>query len=260
MLLDLIDSGLHKDIINTTTLKFILLGGAPITAAQVKNVNKALPNMIIAQTYGLTEACGSVTLHSMKTPRDLLSLMSKPGSAGILRTGFQAKIVNPDTEALLGPNQVGEMRLKSESLFSGYYNADSSDAFDEDGWFKTGDLMYYDDDQHFYHVDRQKEIFKYRQIHIQPVLLESILSHHEAVLAAIVIGKPDPRDGHQPMALVQLKRNYEHVSADEIKNFFDSQVDDFKKLRGGLKIVDNFPLTVTGKISRKHLKHLIVDN
>ena len=73
-----------------------------------------------------------------------------------------------DTNQNLGPNQRGELRVKSSFVMNGYYNMDSSDSFDESGWLKTGDVVYYDDDCCFYVVDRIKESFKYRDGSLHP--------------------------------------------------------------------------------------------
>lgn len=167
-------------------------------------------------------------------------------------------MVDLETEEILGPNQQGELRLKSDFLFNGYYKQDSSDCWDADGWYKTGDVVYYDEDRWIYHVDRLREMFKFRQWHIIPSMLESILYTHPSVFDAVVIGKPDPVDGHLPMAIVQLKEDAGDVSEEEIKQYFDNLVEDAKKLRGGLKIVKNLPLAVTGKILKKELKQKVI--
>lgn len=71
-------------------------------------------------------------------------------------------MVDPETEENLGFNEKGELRLKTECEMNGYYKMDSSDAWDADGWLKTGDIVYYDEDFCFYVVDRIKEMLKFR--------------------------------------------------------------------------------------------------
>lgn len=162
--------------------------------------------------------------------------------------------MDPETEEILGPNQKGELRMKSDYLFNGYYKQDSSDCWDKNGWYKTGDVVYYDEDKWFYHVDRLREMFKFRQWHIIPSMLEAILQKHPSIFDAVVIGKPHPVDGHHPMAIVQLKKEAEDITEDEIKQYFDNLVEDAKKLRGGVKIVKSLPINVTGKVQKKELK------
>lgn len=257
MLLDVVDSGVPKDL-DTTSLSMVLTGGSTITGQQILDVRKHFPGVTVYQALGQTEVSGLTFAHSTETEQGMKHMTEKPGSVGCLRSGMKVKIVDPETGASLGPNQTGELRVKSDFLMSGYHNMDSSDCFDENGWFKTGDLMYYDDDEYFYHVDRIKEMFKFRQIHIQPVLLEEILLSHPAVLKAVVIGVPDLHDGHHPMGVVVLKNDVQHITEDEIIKFVDAQVDDPKKLRAGLKIVTDIPLTVTGKVMRRVVRKMVL--
>lgn len=139
---------------------------------------------------------------------------------------------------------------------NGYYNQDSSGSFDKDGWLKTGDMVYYDEDYCFYVVDRIKESFKYQGWFIAPAILENELLNHPAVIQAIVIGIPK-EDGSHPMGLVVLKDNLE-VSGKEIEKFVEERVPERMRLRAGVKVVKSLPLTVTGKIKRSEVKKMIL--
>lgn len=152
------------------------------------------------------------------------------------------------------------MRLKSEFLLNGYYKQDYSSSFDSEGWFKTGDIVYYDPDEFFYYVERKRDLLKFRQYHVIPSMLEEILKSHPAVLHASVIGIPHDIDGEHPMACVSLKSGSESVTAEEIQAYHDEQVDDHKKLRGGLKIITEFPLSPSSKIKKKDLKVMVLNN
>lgn len=142
----------------------------------------------------------------------------------------------------------------------GYYGIDSSDCWDKDGYIRSGDMLYYDEDKYFYHVDRIKEMLKYKSWHVQPNVIESVILQHPAVLKAVVIGIPHPHDGDHPMALITIKKCYENITEDEIKSFANERLHDRQKLRGGLKIIDNLPLTPTGKVQRIRIRNLILNN
>lgn len=166
------------------------------------------------------------------------------------------QVVDVETGRILGPNEPGELRIKSKFLMNGYHNLDASVAFDEDGFMKTGDIVYYDEEFCFFIVDRLKEMLKYRSWHVAPALLEDILLTHPAVSSAVVVGVPDKEDGQHPMACVILKQGVKGVTEEQIRNYVDERVDDRKKLRGGVVFVESFPRTVTGKISRRMLRDL----
>ena len=133
---------------------------------------------------------------------------------------------------------------------NGYYNMDASSEFDKNGFFKTGDLLYYDENFNFYIVDRLKEMFKYRGWHVVPAKIEAILNQHPDVYNSIVVGIPHPSDGFHPQAIVK-KHQDAKVTDDEIVEFVASQVGEMDRLRAGVVFVDDFVYTATGKINRR---------
>lgn len=173
---------------------------------------------------------------------------------------LNTKIVDPETEEILGANCRGELRLKSECVMNGYYEMDSSEAWDTDGWLKTGDIAYYDEDFCFYIVDRIKEMLKFRSWHVVPAVLEEILKQHPAVQSVVVVGIPHEEDGDHPAAVVVLNDGYENkITSEEIEKFLEERVDDRQRLRGGVKIVKELAMTPTGKVKKKLIRDLILN-
>ncbi|XP_072402738.1 luciferin 4-monooxygenase-like isoform X2 [Diabrotica undecimpunctata] len=171
------------------------------------------------------------------------------------------KVVDIDTEEVLGPNRQGELRLKWDGyLMNGYFKMDTSSAYDTEGYFKTGDVVYYDEDECFYVENRIKEIFKYRGWHVLPAIIENVLLLHPAVKEAAVIGVPHEVDGEHPRAFVVLIPGFDQSCAKEIQTFVNEKVADSQKLRGGVWIVDSIPKTATGKIRRMDLGNFILNN
>ncbi|KAF2895841.1 hypothetical protein ILUMI_10337 [Ignelater luminosus] len=142
---------------------------------------------------------------------------------------------------------------------SGYYNMDSSKCWDADGWLKTGEVSYYDEDNCFYIVDRMKDMLKFQSWYLAPAKIEGILLSHPAVDSAVVIGLPHAEDGDHPVAVVVL-RYYAvgRVKSEDIQNYVDQRVEDHYKLRGGVRIVDHIPVTSSGKNRRAIMKDLIL--
>lgn len=140
---------------------------------------------------------------------------------------------------------------------NGYHNLDSSYCWDSEGYLKTGDVVYYDDDMCFYHVDRIKEMLKYRSWHVAPAAIEAIIHQHPAVSVSVVVGLPHPEDGDHPFAFVVLKKDH-NATREEILEFVNSRVDDRHQVRGGLMIVEEVPFTATGKIKRQQLRELAI--
>lgn len=136
-----------------------------------------------------------------------------------------------------------------------YFNNEKAtlEAFDEDGWFKTGDLVYYDENGFFYVVDRIKEMIKVNAFPVAPAELEEILRCHEDVSDAAVVGIPHGKYGEVPRGYVVLK-NGKRVEEREILDFVESKVASHKKLIGGVEFVREIPKNPSGKILRRVLR------
>lgn len=193
----------------------------------------------------------------MKDVDDRRFMEIKPACCGRPMLGMDYKIIDVESGKTLGPNAEGELRVKGKYLMNGYYNMDSVSAFDEDGFLITGDVLYYDEEFCFYMVDRIKEMLKFKGWHVPPQVIENVLLNHPAVSAAVVIGIPHKIDGEHPMACVILKKNFK-VTEEDLTVYVNERVDDRKKLRGGVRFVDSFPRTSTGKVNRRLLKKMYV--
>ncbi|PZC86121.1 hypothetical protein B5X24_HaOG213079 [Helicoverpa armigera] len=130
------------------------------------------------------------------------------------------EVVDPETRKTVGPKQRGEIRLRGPVFMKGYIGVPPSEYLDEDGFFKTGDLGYYDEDKYFYIVERIKEIIVYDGYKIAPLELETILQLHPAVKEAGVVPP-------------------------------------FMQLRGGVRFIEEMPRNPRGKIIRQRLREML---
>lgn len=238
---------------DTSALETIIVGGGFFGRNQHMKLEKFFPHSQILPSYGMTETLGLIT--TFHATDDIRFINKRYESCGRPVPGISYKIADLDTEGCLGPNQLGEIRLKSKMFTTGYYkNAEATaSAWDAEGFLKTGDVGYYDDEQCFFVVDRIKDMFKYRSWHIQPAELEAILLTHPAVKEAAVIGVPHEVDGDHPVGFIVLQPG-QPASAREILDFFNDKVSDHKKLRGGLQFVVSIPKTPSGKIRKATLR------
>ncbi|KAF2892397.1 hypothetical protein ILUMI_13775 [Ignelater luminosus] len=178
-----------------SSVRSVLISGYSLTREQICKFKECLTNVVAFNGYGQTETSGSSLALNTNSKKDLELLMKNPHSVGRPLSGYSYKIVDPDTEEILGPNQPGELRVKSEYCMNGYYGTDSSYEWDSDGFLKSGDIAYYDEDNCFFIVDRIKDVLNYITYRVYPAHLEKILLTHPAVHNAVVIGKPDEYQG-----------------------------------------------------------------
>ncbi|KAJ5811870.1 hypothetical protein N7474_008171 [Penicillium riverlandense] len=237
-----------------SSLRMITSGAAPLTRELVDAVYKRI-NVKINQAYGLSET--SPITH-MQPWEDWYATC---GSVGKMMPNLTAKYVSPDGEEV-PTGQNGELCLKGPNVFKGYWNnpAATKDSFTSDGYFKTGDIGYQDKSDSFYITDRVKELIKYKGFQVAPAELEGLLFGHPNVNDVAVIGVNLEKEHTEvPRAYIVLRSGIERCdgSAQEIIDWLNSKVSNHKKLRGGIRFVDEIPKSAAGKILRRILKEKV---
>ncbi|KAI4458650.1 long-chain-fatty-acid--coa ligase [Holotrichia oblita] len=204
----------------------------------------------IRQMYGMTETT-SITI-------SVPALMEKRGSVGKVLPTISILIRDPDSGESLGANQMGEICFKGDLIMKGYYRNPTAtkEIFIEDGWMRTGDLGYFDEDEYVFVVDRLTELIKYRGYQVPPGQLESILLRHPAVRECGVVGMPDEEFGELPMAFV-VKQSGVHITERELIDYVAANVTNEKQLRGGVRFIEHMPKNATGKMLRRVLKVMV---
>lgn len=222
-------------------------GSAPLSKEITEKMIKRTGLTGIRQGYGMSEA--SPATHT--APLDGW----KHGSIGVPLPNTESKIVNPDTLETMSVNEQGEIWVRGPQVMKGYLNnpEDTKSTLTGDGWLRTGDIGFYDEDHHYFVVDRLKEIIKYKGYQISPAYLESLLMQHACIKDVAVVGIPHEVHGHLPAAFVVAKGQ---VTEKEITDFVNAQVSPYKRLRGGVYFVNAIPRSPSGKILRRKLVSL----
>ena len=239
------------DKYDLSSIRMMNSGAAPLTRDLVDAL-WTRKKLKVKQGYGLSET--SPTTHTQ--PWDLW--YSTIGSVGTLLPNQTAKYMSAEeTEVSVG--EVGELWIKGPNIFKGYLNnpEGTKNALTDDGYFKTGDVGYQDKDGNFYITDRVKELIKYKGFQVPPAELEGYLAGYEKIDDCAVIGiYRDDIATEVPRAYVVPKKGVEAGKSleDEIVKFISDKVANHKKLRGGVRFVDEIPKSVSGKILRRVLK------
>ena len=185
----------------------------------------------------------------------LISETTYPGELGRVFRGVFVKVMKRDSpdEELLGPNEVGEILVKTPYLMKGYLDpAKNKGIYTTDGFFRTGDLGFYREDGVLVFKSRLKELIKYQGNHLYPTELENIIQKHPGVAECAVLGLPHPEVQELVAALVVKAKD--GVTEEDIMDWVkQSGVEDYKHIRGGVKFVKSIPKNATGKILRLEL-------
>lgn len=219
----------------------------PITDAEKEEFEQRF-NMRIMNTYGSTESIGWAITDPPVGARNWPSV----GRAGL---GYKARICDMNDNEL-PPGEVGEIQIKGErgrSVMLEYYNNPEAteNTFSVDGWLKTGDQGYQDDNGWFYFVDRKVNMVKRSGENISTTELEEILEQHLAIAEAAVIGVPDPIRDQAIKAFVRFAPG-ESMTLAEVEQYCKDHMASFK-VPTFYEVVEDFPRTCSMKIEKKLL-------
>ncbi|KAL0014506.1 hypothetical protein SO802_001575 [Lithocarpus litseifolius] len=234
-----------------SSLEEVVFGGAPLGKDVISAFLARFPRVALLQGYGLTESTGGVfrTWGAEES--------AHWGAAGKLSAGFEAKIVNPDTGDALPPGKQGELWIKGPAIMKGYMGDPeaTSTTLVADGWLRTGDLCYIDEEGFLYVVDRLKELIKCKGYQVAPAELEHVLQSHPEIIDAAVIPYPDEEVGQVPIAFV-VRQPQSNLDEAEIMDFVAKQVAPYKKIRR-VTFVNSLPKSAAGKLLRKDLRKIV---
>jgi len=228
-----------------SAVRYCISGGAPLPL-EVKETFERLTGCRLVEGYGLSETAPVATCNAMQD-------INKPGSIGQVVPGTEISI--HDLEA---PNDVvptgerGEVWIKGPQVMKGYLNRpqETADSLRE-GWFRTGDVGYMDEDGHFFLVDRLKDLILCSGYNVYPRMVEEAIYLHPAVAEVTVIGIDDDYRGQSPKAFVKLKEG-EKITEDEMKTFLADKLSKIE-MPSQIEFRLELPKTIIGKLSKKEL-------
>ncbi|XP_033111417.1 4-coumarate--CoA ligase 1-like [Anneissia japonica] len=240
------------DKYDLSSLQIVTCGAAPLGDELIAAVQKRLDIPCIRQGYGLTET-SPVT--NLPKPDNFI-----PASPGPLVPNTEAKVVDVSSGESLPVNKDGELWIRGPQVMKGYWKNEQAtrECIDSDGFFHTGDIAQYNDQGHFFIVDRLKELIKVKGFQVAPAELEALCLTHPQIADVAVIGVPVEGVGELPKAYVVRKS--EDLTEEQVKEFVGSQVAPYKKLKGGVEFVSEIPKSPSGKILRRVLRKSVLES
>ncbi|OWZ08120.1 4-coumarate-CoA ligase, partial [Phytophthora megakarya] len=221
-------------------------GGAPLGKELEQAVLRRL-NVQVLQSYGMTELAGVGTHSSIASHRE--------GASGVLYPNVEMKVKCLDTDVDLPANTHGELLFRGPTLMNGYFNNSKAtrEAFTEDGFLRTGDIGYIDDDGFVFIVDRLKELIKYKGHQVAPAEVEDVVNSHPQVADSGCVRGHDLVTGEEiPKVFVVLEEG-SSLTADDLMEYVARKVTGYKRVRE-VEFVDSIPKSLSGKILRRVLQ------
>jgi long-chain acyl-CoA synthetase len=233
---------------DVSSLRYLSHGGSPCATETLRRAHAAFPAAELLHIYGATETAPIATL--MPHEERLLG-SPRERSCGQPAVGVDVAVVDVEG-ARRPPGEVGELAIRGPNVMVGYWNkpAETAAAL-VDGWYRTGDLGYQDDDGFVYLVDRAKDMIVTGGENVYSTEVEEVLYRHPAVLEAAVFGIPDPQWGEAVHAVVVPRTA---VGADELMDHCRSLIAGYKVPKTIELRSEPLPKSGAGKLLKRELR------
>ena len=234
-----------------STLRTGIMAGSPCPVEVMKRVVSEMGMSEVTICYGMTETSPVSTQTSADD-----DLERRTATVGRVHPHLEIKIVDPVSGATVDRGEPGEFCTRGYSVMRGYWNEPdkTAEAIDAEGWMHTGDLATMDENGYVNIVGRIKDMVIRGGENVYPREIEEFLYTHPDIVDAQVIGVPDEKYGEELMAWVRLRPGAEPMTAESLRAYCTGRLAHYKIPRY-VKLVDEFPMTVTGKIRKVDMRH-----
>ena len=231
-----------------------IMAGAPCPIEVMRKVISDMNMEQVTICYGMTETSPVSFQSATDDP-----LEKRVSTVGRIHPHVQVKVINED--GVVAPRGTsGELCTRGYSVMLGYWGDDeqTDETIDKAGWLHTGDLAVIDDEGYCDIVGRVKDMIIRGGENIYPREIEEYLFQHPKIQEVAVFGVPDKRFGEAVAAWIKLREN-ESMDADAIRDYCNEQIA-YYKVPKHIIIVDEFPMTVTGKIQKFIMREKTIEN
>ncbi|WP_271270809.1 AMP-binding protein [Aliamphritea hakodatensis] len=237
-----------------SSLRTGIMAGSICPAEVMKAVNSKMHMQEVQIAYGMTETSPVSTQTAADDPFD-----KRVSTVGRSQPHIETKIIDPANGQVLPRGEIGELCTRGYSVMIGYWNNPdaTADAIDDRGWMHSGDLATMDEEGYVQIVGRIKDMVIRGGENVYPKEVEEFLYTHPDIIDVQVTGVPDKKYGEELVAWVKLSADAGEVSAENLQAFCKGKITHFKIPRY-FKFVEEFPMTVTGKIQKFKMREISI--
>lgn len=243
------------DSYDLSTLRTGIMAGSPCPEHVMRQVIEQMNMSDVSICYGMTET-SPVSLQTAMSD----SLDQRVRTVGRVGPHLEVKIVDPGTGEVLPRGASGELLTLGYSVMTVYWNDpdQTASAIDAEGWMHTGDIGVMDAEGYVQITGRIKDMVIRGGENIYPREIEEFLYTHPDIVDAQVVGVPDQKYGEELVAWIRLREGAEAPTAESLNEFCAGRIAHYKVPRY-VRVVDEFPMTVTGKVRKVDLRAQAVD-
>jgi long-chain acyl-CoA synthetase len=234
-----------------SSLGYVFTAGEAMPVEVARRWEKMF-NKKIYNGYGSTETCGGIT----GTPVDAEDYPD--GTIGKVVPNKEVMLLDPDTGERVAPGEPGEVLVRAEHMVTAYLNKPEETArhfvnIDGKIWYKTGDIVRFDEKGWGFFVDRSVDLIKHKGYRVAASKVEAVLYKHDAVSECCVVGVPDEKVGEKIKAFVVLKAGVKNVTADDLIKWCQESLSSYE-IPNYLEFRAELPKSAVGKILRRKLR------
>ncbi len=235
------------------SLRTGVMAGSVCPPEVMKKVEEKMNMKEVTICYGMTETSPVSTQTKIGTPFE-----KQVHSVGTIHNHLEIKIINPETKAIVNRGENGELCTRGYSVMLKYWNNPEStkQVLDEQRWMHTGDLAQMDEDGYIHISGRIKDLIIRGGENISPKEIEDFLYTYPGVEDAQIIGVPSEKFGEEVMAWIKVREGAT-VKEDELLKFCKEKIA-YYKVPKYWKFVDEFPMTISGKIRKVEMREISI--
>jgi fatty-acyl-CoA synthase len=242
----------HSDFasFDLSSLRTGIMAGSPCPVEVMKQTIERMHMDQVTICYGMTETS---PVSTQTGPDDTID--QRTGSVGRVHPHVEIRVVDPETAAVVERGTSGEFCTRGYSVMQGYWDEPdkTAAAIDADGWMHTGDLAVMDADGYVNIVGRIKDMIIRGGENVYPREIEEFLYTHPDIADVQVIGVPDQKYGEEIMAWIRVRDGAQPLDAEAVRAFCHGRIAHYKIPRY-VRVVDEFPMTVTGKVQKYRMR------
>lgn len=226
---------------------YLSIGGGTAIIRAIAEQWKAVTGQTINEGYGMSETSPVI---SFNPP----SITDFNGTVGLPLSLTQIKVID-DTGSECEVGSLGEVCIKGPQVMSGYWERDNQDTFTADGYFKSGDIGFVNEEGFVTLVDRKKDMILVSGFNVYPNEVEAVLTEHPKVVEVAVVGVADEHSGEVPKAFVVKKQDdsTDELTVEELQDFARERMTGYKRPKY-YEFITELPKSAVGKILRKELR------
>ena len=247
----------HADFatFDLSSLRTGIMAGSPCPVEVMKRTISDMNMSEVSICYGMTETSPVSTQTRSDDTVD-----RRVSTVGRVMPHVEVKVIDPETGLTVRRDQPGELCTRGYSVMLGYWNEPekTAEAIDVSRWMHTGDLAVMDAAGYVNIVGRIKDLVIRGGENVYPREVEEFLYAHPAIADVQVIGVPDERYGEELMAWIRMREGEQPLTAEDVRAFCQGRLAHYKVPRY-VHIVDEFPMTVTGKVRKVEMRAAAVD-